>query len=177
LYKVKIPTSAPDQIKDADTEEKVVFDIIKEAGNMGIWIRDIRVQSNLTMTQLNKIVKSLENKKLIKAVKSVSASKKKVYMLYELDPHRSLTGGAWYSDQDFESEFVTVLNQQCYRYLVDKREQANSHPVEFGLRARRHIALTTLDELWKFISNLGISKVRLTTSLKSVISPRVTCSY
>ncbi|ODM99489.1 DNA-directed RNA polymerase III subunit RPC6 [Orchesella cincta] len=162
LYKLKPKVTEPDQMKNADSEEKVVYDIIKEAGNMGIWIRDIRVQSNLLMTQLNKIVKSLESKKLIKAVKSVSASKKKVYMLYDLEPHRSLTGGAWYSDQDFESEFVTILNQQCYRYLCDKKERANSTPLEFGPKAARIIALTSLDELHKFISNLGISKVELT---------------
>jgi len=162
LYRFKTAAAgAPDQIKDADDEEKVVFDIIQEAGNMGIWIKDIRVRSNLTMTQLNKIVKSLQHKKLIKAVKSVAAAKKKVYMLFDLDPHRSLTGGAWYSDQDFESEFVTILNQQCHKYLLEKREKANAHPVEFGLTARRAESLTTLEELWEYINNLGISKVSM----------------
>lgn len=38
-------------------------------------------------------------------------------MLYDIEPDRSITGGTWYSDQEFESEFVDVLNQQCYRYL------------------------------------------------------------
>lgn len=41
-------------------------------------------------------------------------------MLYNLEPDRTVTGGAWYSDQDFESEFVEVLNQQCYKFLVQK---------------------------------------------------------
>lgn len=79
LYKLKPKVVEPDQIKNADSEEKVVFDIIKEAGNMGIWIRDIRTQSNLLMTQLNKILKSLEGKKLIKAVKSVSVRQSFIY--------------------------------------------------------------------------------------------------
>ena len=48
------------------------------------------------------------------------ASKKKVYMLFNVEPDISVTGGAWYSDQDFESEFVEVLNQQCYKYLQQK---------------------------------------------------------
>ena len=48
------------------------------------------------------------------------ASKKKVYMLYNIEPDQSVTGGAWYSDQDFESEFVEVLNEQCYKYLQQK---------------------------------------------------------
>lgn len=110
----------------------------------GIWSRDIRFKSNLPLTEINKILKNLESKKLIKAVKSVAvsvaphtccsrvrtaahllvcrvqASKKKVYMLYNLQPDRSVTGGAWYSDQDFESEFVEVLNQQCFKFLQSK---------------------------------------------------------
>lgn len=72
IYRIKEEsTSAP---KGADNEEKIVYSIIEEGGNKGIWIRDIRVKSNLIMTQLNKILKNLENKKLIKAVKSVNVS-------------------------------------------------------------------------------------------------------
>ena len=83
-------------------------------------MRDIRVKSNLVQTQLMRILRSLESRKLIKSVKSVQASKRKVYMLYELTPHESITGGAWYSDQDFESEFVEVLNQHCLKFLKQK---------------------------------------------------------
>ena len=86
----------------------------------GIWIRDIRIQSNLGLTQVNKVLKVLESKKLIKAVKSVQASKKKVYMLFDLVPDESVTGGAWYCDQDFETEFVDVLNQHCLKFLQQK---------------------------------------------------------
>lgn len=73
FYRVKDPkkSTAP---KGADNEEKIVYNIIEEGGNKGIWIRDIRLKSNLNMTQLNKILKNLENKKLIKAVKSVNVS-------------------------------------------------------------------------------------------------------
>lgn len=40
----------------------------------GIWSRDIRYKSNLPLTEINKILKNLESKKLIKAVKSVAVS-------------------------------------------------------------------------------------------------------
>ena len=46
--------------------------------------------------QINKCLKSLEQRKLIKAVKSVASSNRKVYMLFELEPSREITGGAWY---------------------------------------------------------------------------------
>ena len=73
IYRSKDPkkTGIP---KGADNEEKVVYSIIEEAGNKGIWIRDIRTKSNLNMTQLDKILKNLEKEKLIKSVKSVNVS-------------------------------------------------------------------------------------------------------
>ncbi|KAJ8309487.1 hypothetical protein KUTeg_014361 [Tegillarca granosa] len=133
-------------IKGGDNQEKLVYQIIKEAGNKGIWIRDIRFKCNLLLTQVNKILKNLESKKLIKAVKSVAASKKKVYMLYNLEPDRSVTGGAWYSDQDFESEFVEATLAR----------ETKVDPV-----AQRNGSFTPLSDVWKYISELGISKVQL----------------
>lgn len=41
-------------------------------------------------------------------------------MLFNLEPDASVTGGAWYSDQDFEAEFVDILNQQCFKFLQQK---------------------------------------------------------
>lgn len=83
IYRLK-DTSKPSIPKGADNEEKIVYSIIEEGGNTGIWIRDIRVQSNLIMTQLTKILKNLENKKLIKAVKSVNVSTFETYFLFLL---------------------------------------------------------------------------------------------
>ena len=101
---------------------------MEDSGNKGIWIRDIRIRSNLPNTQISKILKTLESKKLIKSVKSVQASKRRVYMLYDLTPDESLTGGAWYSDQDFESEFVDVLNQKCLHFLQQKVSSTVASP-------------------------------------------------
>lgn len=107
--------------KGFEKEEKLVYQIIEDSGNKGIWIRDIRYKSNLPNTQINKILKLLESKKLVKNVKSVSAARKKVYMLYDTVPDESLTGGAWYSnEQEFETEFVEILNMKCYQYLQQK---------------------------------------------------------
>ena len=144
-----------------DQEEKIVFRIIEEAGNKGTWIRDIRIKSNLGQVQLNRVLKSLENKKHIKAVKSVNATRKKVYMLYDLEPDRSVTGGAWYTDQEFESEFVEILNQQSYNYLYDKLEKSREKAATSGPLAARNMSMATSKEVAKFISDLGISKIEL----------------
>uniref|UniRef100_A0A0A9WBT8 DNA-directed RNA polymerase III subunit RPC6 n=1 Tax=Lygus hesperus TaxID=30085 RepID=A0A0A9WBT8_LYGHE len=162
-YKLRPQDNEPADLRNADTEEKIVYGVIKEAGNKGIWMRDIRLKSNLQPTVLNKVLKSLENKKLIKAVKSVSATKKKVYMLFELEPDSTLTGGSWYSDQDFESEFVDVLNQQCYRYLLELRHKHENDQASAkkGPLAMYNLSSANCGQVCKFIADLGVSKVPL----------------
>ena len=86
----------------------------RRAAAPGIWTKDLKIRSNLqqpqarpvraqqrarfahiSAPQINKCLKSLEQRKLIKAVKSVASSNRKVYMLFELEPSREITGGAW----------------------------------------------------------------------------------
>lgn len=72
IYRLKDPAKKDNIPKGTDNEERIVYSIIEDGGNKGIWVREIRNKSNLIMTQLNKILKNLENKKLIKAVKAVN---------------------------------------------------------------------------------------------------------
>ena len=70
IYRMK--DSSGVKVKGGEMDEKLVYKLIEEAGNKGIWARDIRFKSNISLTQLNKILKALEGKKLVKAVTSVS---------------------------------------------------------------------------------------------------------
>ncbi|XP_039182101.1 DNA-directed RNA polymerase III subunit RPC6 isoform X2 [Crotalus tigris] len=110
LYRIKESQNAA-KMKGSDNQEKLVYQIIEDAGNKGIWSRDIRYKSNLPLTEINKILKNLESKKLIKAVKSVAA----------------------------EAARETKQNPMIQR----NSSFASSH------------------EVWKYISELGISKVEL----------------
>ncbi|XP_066911248.1 DNA-directed RNA polymerase III subunit RPC6-like [Clytia hemisphaerica] len=158
IYRFKDSQSSS-KTRGFDVEEKLIYQIIENAENKGVWIRDIRYKSNLQMTAVNKVLKNLESKKLIKAVNSVAAGKRKVYMLFNLEPDASVTGGAWYSDQDFEAEFVDILNQQCFKFLQQKAAQAQEMKVDPLLKRNRSYASS--HEVWKFIAELGISKVSL----------------
>lgn len=172
IYRYKDPAKKSTVSADMDNDEKIIYNIIEAGGNTGIWVKEIRTKSNLMMTPLTKILKSLESRKLIKAVKSVNASKKKVYMLYNLEPARSITGGAWYQDSDFEAEFVDVLNQQCLRFLQQKRAEAKK--LKESPYAIQMKSLCTVTEVHEFITNLGISKIKLEeddleTILKTIV--------
>ena len=146
---------------NSDMDEKLVYTVIKESGNKGIWIRDIAIKTNVKSTALNKTLKSLESKKLIKSVQSVSSNKKKVYMLFDIEPDRSVTGGAWYSGKEFESEFVEILNEQCYHYLCDRKEQSTVTKFVNDPLLKKNASFATSKEIRDYIKNLGISKIEL----------------
>ena len=69
--------------------------------------------------QVTKILKNLEGRQVIKAVKSVQSKNRKVFMLFDLEPHRDITGGAWWTDQEFDAEFVAVLREAARRIVRD----------------------------------------------------------
>lgn len=56
----------------------------------------MKIRTNLAQPIITKILKTLEGRKLVKSVKNVNNPSRKVYMLYELEPSRELTGGAWW---------------------------------------------------------------------------------
>nr|SVE69638.1 EOG090X017X [Eubosmina coregoni] len=146
--------------KGADAEENIILDLIKKAGNKGIWHRDIRQNTNLQQTQLNKYLKNLEGKKLIKSVSSVSQGKRKVYMLWNLEPDR----GAWYSkDNEFEGELVDLLYAQSYRMLQQRADAAkNSLISDLGPITIRESSQLTSQEILDSIMGYGVIKVKIT---------------
>jgi len=140
-------------------EERAVYQVVESSGSKGIWNREIRNQTKLPLNQMTKVLKNLETKKLIKAVKSVTASKKKLYMLYGLEPDKSVTGGAWYSGTEFESEYVQILHEQCYQYV--KRRFAPADEKSDFIEAR-DTSLVSSVEVKGYIEDLKISNVKLT---------------
>lgn len=159
LYKARNLANL-DKIKGATNEEAIIYHIIEEAGNRGIWVRDIRVQSNLAQAQLNKVLKNLESRKLVKSIKSVGAARKKIYMLFELEPDTAVTGGAFYSDQEVDMQFVDLLNQQCLKYLRGKRQFAAEKYVDPVMGSKASFVPST--EVARHINDLKISKIELT---------------
>lgn len=43
---------------------------------------------------------------------------RKVYMLFELEPSRDVTGGAFYTEQEFDVEFISVLKHQSLHFIL-----------------------------------------------------------
>lgn len=137
-----------------DVSARMVYQLIEKAGNVGIWTKDVRNQTNIQQQTLNKIFKALESRRLIKPVKSVSS--KKVYMLYNLTPAKELTGGPWYTELEFDHEFINEMRKflmQCVKRLNDgkgvtlteirdKMAQAKVSKVELSLEEVQQLMQT-----------------------------------
>lgn len=82
-------------------------------------------------------------------------------MLFELVPDPTITGGPWYSDNEFEAEFVRVLNEQCARLLDERLEESIQKYPHDPFLQRTH-SLISSAELVSFINEMGIATVLLT---------------
>jgi len=51
---------------------------------------------------------------------NVQSKNKRLYMLAGIEPSRQITGGAWYSEQEFDSEYINVLSQTCLAFIQSK---------------------------------------------------------
>ncbi|EPQ51929.1 hypothetical protein GLOTRDRAFT_123048 [Gloeophyllum trabeum ATCC 11539] len=106
--------------KDMSGEEAMVLGHIQAAGNEGIWTKHIKAKTELHQTVLDRCLKSLVQKHLIKAVKSVKYPTRKIYMLAHLEPSVELTGGPWYTDNELDTEFIKLLCTACLRFIRDR---------------------------------------------------------
>ncbi|KAJ4460713.1 putative DNA-directed RNA polymerase III subunit RPC6 [Paratrimastix pyriformis] len=120
-------------------QDGVILEIIKQAGNKGIWTRELRFKSNMQPNQIQKALKTLQARKLIKQIKSPSQRGKRLYMLFELEPVREV----WFTDsQDFDVQFINVLRDQCLNMIIKK-------------------GFANVGEITTFVRSSGISKVEL----------------
>ncbi|KAI7834544.1 RNA polymerase Rpc34 subunit-domain-containing protein [Kickxella alabastrina] len=75
-----------ERLSGLSSDEKLVFKHIENSNNEGIWVRTLKQKTNLLQGVINRCLKGLEQKALIKSVKSVKHPTRKLYMLIELTP-------------------------------------------------------------------------------------------
>jgi DNA-directed RNA polymerase III subunit RPC6 len=145
-----------------DLTARMVYQVIEKAGNLGIWTKDIRTQTNIQQQALNKIFKVLEGRLLIKPVKSVNAKAKKLYMLYNLTPAKELTGGPWYTELEFDHEFISELRtflMHCVRKLNNGQGVTLSELKEKMVQANVSRVQLSLEEVQQLMQTLAYDRL------------------
>lgn len=116
VYKVVHEETAA-KFEGLGPEQIMIYQVCERAGNRGIWTRDIKLATSIPQHNLTKSLKILEQRSLIKSVRSVVSKSKKMYMLFDLTPAKEITGGPWYTDQEFDHQFVEELCMFVVQYV------------------------------------------------------------
>ncbi|RDB23303.1 putative DNA-directed RNA polymerase III subunit rpc6 [Hypsizygus marmoreus] len=123
--------------KDLSGEENLVLGHIKASSTEGIWTKHLKAKTNLHQTIIDRCLKTLTQKRLIKRVPSVQHPTRKIYMLEGLEPSVALTGGPWYTDNELDTEFIQHLTDACLKFIRDisfpKRRGEGSERALFGI--------------------------------------------
>ena len=89
------------------------------SGTSAIWTKELKRKTNLQKNQLNKSLKTLEARGLIRSFKPVTARNKKFYISAEFQPAPELTGGAWYDDDGaFNASKVARVSTAIVRIVA-----------------------------------------------------------
>ncbi|KAI8822602.1 RNA polymerase Rpc34 [Fimicolochytrium jonesii] len=142
-------------------EERIIYRLVKDAKNNGIWLKQLKDRSGLHTQLANTVIKNLEKKNIIKWVKPVKTPHKKVYMLYELEPSTELTGGAWYTDNEMDMDFIEQLSKQVHKYIVMKSYPPKNKDAVYPAS---HSNYPTASAIHKFITQSGLTTVPLSVA-------------
>lgn len=113
-----VPDYLSDKFCRLSEEQHLIYQLIEEAGQRGIWRGDLKRRTNTEEKHLAALLKELRDRSLIKEVASVT-DKKKTYFLYDIDPPTEVTGGIWFSGPNFNSELVDQVIPQVVSFVVN----------------------------------------------------------
>ena len=154
-YKLRDEEQA-EKLNELTNEQLLVLQVVERAENAGVWLRDIKNATSMQQQTLNKALKVLESRKLVKTVKSVQQKTKKLYMAYGLTPTREVSGGPWYTDQEFDHEFVEAIKKFIVKFVNEMQ-------------------MVTMDEIHGALAKAGISTVPLALSDVDLVVATLLC--
>ena len=101
-------------------DERWVFHAVRSSGREGLWVRAIRDKTKLAVSSVNKALKTLRSKKMVKEVVSARNPGRKTYMLYSLSPSENVTGGVLFTDGNLDEELIRQLSNFIERYVIGR---------------------------------------------------------
>ncbi|ORZ24721.1 RNA polymerase Rpc34 [Absidia repens] len=146
-------------------EQRLVYNAIRATGGDGIWTKDLKKKTNLHTIVLNRTLKTLEQKQEIKSVKHVKYPTRKIYMLFDTTPSSEVTGGAWYTDQELDTDFIDSLKAACLKYIL-ARSFPRNESVRDAVYGPDYEHYPTANEVRRFITESRISSIDL--SIKDI---------
>ena len=105
-------------LQSLSSEEEIrVYQLIMDSKNQGIPSNDLKESTDIKAPQLNKILNKLEKRGLIKSTKSINLKNRKIWFHKNAEPSDDITGGIWYTDNEFNKELIDALYSATLDYI------------------------------------------------------------
>jgi len=117
------------KLQGLDGHHRQVLQLVEQTGNQGAWSKTLKDQSGIAKGTFDKITKELIRRKMIKEVKSAEGQRKKMLMLYDLEPAAQVSGGPWYRDGEFKFGWVEWMRNCCKAYVEQHSEGVSLHEI------------------------------------------------
>lgn len=144
------------------SDELIIYEHIEAAGREGIWTKILKTRTNQHQTVMTKCLKSLENRRFIKCIKSVKNPGRKIYMLYELQPSIDVTGGPWFTDAELDAEFIDSLLLALEKFIQSRTfpKPAAGQPRSVPYPAS-YTGYPSLSQITQWVKNTDLTEVDL----------------
>ncbi|EER17638.1 DNA-directed RNA polymerases iii 39 Kd polypeptide, putative [Perkinsus marinus ATCC 50983] len=164
LLYTAVPAEIAQKLRGLDQTFRMIYKLIKMAGTQGIWNKDLATRANMehriASGSVTKICSQLEARRLIKKVTSVQHKSRKVWMLYELEPSKEVSGGNWYRDGRLDTDLIERLRQCCLDYITNQNravtcEDVHRYVVSQGVSHITH----SVEEIGDVLRSLELDRV------------------
>jgi len=106
------------RMKSLTRDEKIAYEHIEGAGANGIWQKRVKDRTGISQAMIVKIMKTLQNRQLVKEFSNIKNPTQKTFILWYLDPGGNVSGGPWHSDNEFDQELIGVTSDAIIRYVA-----------------------------------------------------------
>ncbi|ODQ53005.1 RNA polymerase Rpc34 [Saitoella complicata NRRL Y-17804] len=159
MYRGLRPQEAA-RLSDLNPDDETVYQIVQPVNTEGIYLATLRKRSNLPQVTVTNVIKRLESKQMIKQVKKVEKPTQKWYMLYDLEPSASLSGGVFYSDDGLDEGLILGLSEGILKFLKDRAAGDKIRATHYVPDYTRCYPNAT--EIHEWVNNMGITNTELT---------------
>jgi DNA-directed RNA polymerase III subunit RPC6 len=98
----------------------MVYACIENSGTAGIWNKTIKNRISAHAQVLERVLKGLTNKGLIKSMSSVKNPGRKMWILAGLQPNEEATGGAWFTNGDLDTSLLQAVAAVVEIYVSEQ---------------------------------------------------------
>ena len=118
---VAISADVADKFSGLPEDCRIVFKYVKAAENRGIMPKDLQRHTGMNTVKLNKTLKDMETRKLVKCVCPVGQKTKKLWMLAELEPAQDISGGSFYVAGKLDSAMIEDHRERILDYITARK--------------------------------------------------------